>query len=68
MVFNPPYFGGHKYIIMVIDYFMKQAKAMWTFKNTLATIYHFFFNNAITQFGVLKQLISNHGLDFEYET
>jgi hypothetical protein len=28
MVFNPPYFGGHKYIIMVIDYFMKQAKAM----------------------------------------
>jgi hypothetical protein len=66
---NPLSYGGHKYIIVVaIDYFMKWVEAMPTFNNTKTTITCFFFNHVITQFGVLKQLVSNHGHHFEDET
>jgi len=57
--------GSHCYIILVVHYFTKWAEAMLTFHNLATTATHFFFHPIITQFGVLKKLVSNHGTYFE---
>jgi len=57
----------HHYIIVVVDYFTKWAKAMPTFSCTTLTATHFFFNHVISHFGIPKQLISDHRKHFEYE-
>ena len=64
---RPSSASNHKYIIVVVDYFTKWAKAMPTFNNTAATVALFFFNHVITRFRVPKQLVSDHGRHFEDE-
>lgn len=62
---QPPYVNNCKYIIMVVDYFTKWVEAMPMFNNKAATTTLFFFNHVITRFGVLKQLVSDHGQHLE---
>lgn len=57
--------GGHKYIIVAVDYFTKWVEAMPTFNNTAATAARFLFNHVMTRFGVPKQMVSDHGSHFE---
>jgi hypothetical protein len=52
MTCNPPSSNGHKYIVIVVDYFTKWAEAMPTFNNTTDTTSFFFFNHVISHFGV----------------
>jgi hypothetical protein len=65
MTCNPPSSNGHKYIVVVVDYFTKWVEAMPTFNNIADTSVHFFFNHVITRFGVPQQLVSDHGKHFE---
>jgi hypothetical protein len=58
---NPTFGGGQKYIIMVIDYFTKWAKAMPTYNNMDDTTTRLCFNHVITFFGVPKKLVFYHG-------
>ena len=47
MTCNPTSAGGHKYIIVAVDYFMKWAEAMPTFKADGETTTFFVFNHII---------------------
>jgi hypothetical protein len=67
MTCNPPSNNGHKYIVVVVDYFTKWAEAMPTFKNTADTAARFFFNHVISRFGLPLQLVFDHGKHFENE-
>jgi hypothetical protein len=67
MTCNPPSSNGHKYIIMVVDYFTKWDKSMPTFNNIAYTATCFFFNHVISCFRVPLQLVSDHGKHFENE-
>jgi transposase InsO family protein len=67
MTCNPPSNNGHKYIVVIVDYFTKWAEAMPTFNNTTDTAVHFFFNHIISHFGVTLQLVFDHGKHFENE-
>ena len=64
MTCNPPSSGGHIYIIVVIDYFTKWAKAMPTFNNTGQTFALFFFNHVIAWFWVPQVIVMHHGKHF----
>ena len=65
MTINPVSTNGHKYIIVAVDYFTKWAEAMHTFDCKAETAAPFFFNHVITQFGVPKQLVFDHGSHFQ---
>ena len=65
MDYNPASARGHHHIIVVVDYFMKWAEAMPTVKSGGETTAHFVFNQIITQFGILKELVSDHGRHFQ---
>ena len=52
---NPALAGGHHHIIMAVDYFTKWDDAMPTVK----------FNQIITHFGILKELVTDHGRHFQ---
>ena len=56
--------GGHHHIIVVVDYFTKWAEAMPTVKSDGETAAHFVFNQIITRFGILKELVTGHGSHF----
>ena len=62
---NPASAGGHHHIIVAIDYFMKWAKAMPTVKYDSEIAAHFVFNQIITQFRILKELVIDHGRHFQ---
>ena len=53
MTCNLASFGGHKYIIVAIDYFTKWEEAMPTFKADGETTTFFVFNQIIARFGIL---------------
>ena len=57
--------GGHHHIIVAVDYFTKWAEAMPIVKSDGETGVHFVFNQIITRFGILKELVTNHGSDFQ---
>ena len=73
---NPASAGGHHHIIVAVDYFTKWAKAMPTVKSDGETVVHFLsnsdgetaahliFNQIITRFEILKELVTNHGSHF----
>ena len=65
MTCNPTSAGGHKYIIVAVDYFMKWAKAMPTFKFGGETVAFFVFNQIIAQFGIPKVIVTDHGSHFQ---
>ena len=62
---NPTSARGHHHIIVVVDYFMKWAEIMPMVKSDGETATHFLFNQIITQFGIPKELITNHGRHFQ---
>jgi hypothetical protein len=51
---------GHKYIIMVVDYFTKWEEAMSTYSNDVIIVALFLLNHVIARFGVPKQIILTH--------
>ena len=64
MDFNLALVGGHHHIIVVIDYFTKWVEAMPTIKSNGETTIHFVFNQIITRFSILKELVTNHRRHF----
>ena len=44
---------------------MKWAEAMPTVKSNGETAMHFVFNQIITRFGILKELLTDHGSHFQ---
>ena len=65
MTCNPTSVGGHKYIIIAVDYFTKWVEAMPTFKVDGETAAFFIFNQIITRFGIPKEIFTNHGSHFQ---
>ena len=61
MMCNPASGGGHKYIIVVVDYFTKWVEAMPTFKDDGETAAFFVFNQIITRFSIPKVIVTDHG-------
>ena len=64
MTCNPRSSGGHAYIIVVVDYFTKWAKAMPTLAADGKTATQFIFNHVITYFGVPQAIVTDHGSHF----
>jgi hypothetical protein len=60
----PNFILGHRYIIVVVDYFIKWVEAMPTFANDGETIKHFMFNQAIARFIVPREIATYHGSHF----
>ena len=65
MTCNPASAGGHKYIIVAVDYFTKWAEAMPTFKADRETTTFFVFNHIIARFGIPKVIVTDHGSHFQ---
>ena len=63
MLCSPFFDGGHKYIIVVVDY-TKWEKEMPTFKDDGETITYFVFNQIIARFGIPKYIVTDHGSHF----
>ena len=62
---NPTSAGGHHHIIVVIDYFMKWVEAMPTIKSDSEMTVHFVFNEINTRFDIPKELVTDHGKNFQ---
>ena len=62
---NPASAGGHKYIIVVVDYFTKWVEAIPTFKSDGETTSFFVFNQIIARFGIPKVIVTDHGSHFQ---
>jgi hypothetical protein len=62
---NPPSARGLRYIIVAVDYFTKWVEAMPTFKDDGETVALFLFNQIIAQFGVPREIVTNHGSHFQ---
>lgn len=65
MTCNSLYTTSHHYIIMVIDYFTKWVEVMPTTSNDGTMEYLFIFNHVIERFGILKDLVTDHGSHFQ---
>jgi hypothetical protein len=59
--YNPPSARGHHYIIVAVDYFTKWVEAVPTFKDDGDIVTLFLFNQIIAWFGVLREIVTNHG-------
>ena len=66
MMCNPHSTGGHAYIIVAIDYFLKWAEAMPTLIVDGKTTTQFIFNHIIYRFGVLEAIVTDHGSNFRH--
>ena len=62
---NPTSAGGHKYIIVPVDYFTKWEEAMPTFKDDRETAAFFVFNQIIARFSIPKVIVTDHGSHFQ---
>ena len=62
---NPSLARGHHHIIVAMDYFTKWEEAIPTTKYDGETTTHFIFNQIITRFGILKELVTDHGIQFQ---
>ena len=62
---HPSFGWGHHHIIVAMDYFTKWAEAMPTVKSDGEIAAQFVFNQIITQFGILKELVTDHGSHFQ---
>ena len=65
MTCNPASAGGHKYIIVAVDYFTKWAEAIPTFKDNGETAAFFMFNQIIARFGIPNVIVTDHGSHFQ---
>ena len=50
---------------MAVDYFTKWAEAIPTIKSDGEIAVHFVFNQIITRFSIPKELVMNHGRNFQ---
>lgn len=57
--------GGHKYIIVVVDYITKRVEAMLTYNNDGGIIVLFIFNQTISHFGIHRDIFTNHESHFQ---
>ena len=64
MTYNPRLARGHGYIIVVVDYFTKWAKAIPTYCVDGKMAYQFLFNHIIYRFGVPQAIVTYHGSHF----
>jgi len=64
-MFHPPSTRGHHYIIEAIDYFTMWEEAMPSFENDGETTSLSLFNQVITRFGSLRDVVTNHGNHFQ---
>jgi hypothetical protein len=62
---NPTSDGGNQHIIMAFDYFTKWVKAMSIVKSDGKTVTFFVFNQIITIFGILSEIVTDHGSHFQ---
>ena len=62
---NPASTGGNHHIIVAIGYFTEWAEAMSSVKSDDETASHFVFNQIITRFRILKELVTDHGSHFQ---
>ena len=62
---NLPSAKGHKYIIVVVDYFTKWVEAMPTFGNDGETTTLFLFNHVIASFFIPREIVTDHGSHFQ---
>ena len=62
---HPPLAQGHRYIIIVVDYFTKWAEAMPTYLNDGKTTTLFTFSHIISKFIIPKKLVTDHGSHFQ---
>jgi hypothetical protein len=67
IVYNPTLVGGHRHIIMVVDYFTKWVEVMPTVKYDGNIPSFFVFNQIISWFGIPSDIITNHGSHFQNE-
>ena len=56
---NPVSARGHHNIIVAVDYFTKWVEAMPIIKSDGERAAHFVFNQIITRFGILKELVTD---------
>ena len=68
MTCNPSSAGGHKYVIVAVDYFTKCVEEMPTFKADGETVAFFMFNQIIARFGIPKVIVTDHGSQHDDET
>ena len=61
---NPTSAGGDQQIIMAVDYFTNWAEAMPIVKSDGKTTSFFIFNQIIVRFGILSEIITDHGSHF----
>ena len=61
---NPTSAGGHGYIIVVVEYFMKWAEALPTLNNNNETAALLFFNHVVARFEVPQAIVTDHGSHF----
>jgi hypothetical protein len=61
---HPPSPRGHRYIIVVVEYFTKWVEALPTFKDDGDTTTLFLFNQIIERFGVSKDIVTDLGSHF----
>ena len=57
--------GGHKYIIVIVDYFTKWVEEMPTYKADGENASFFIFNQIIPHFGTPKEIFTDHGSHFQ---
>ena len=62
---NLPLVVNQKYIIIVVDYFTKWAKAMPTYKSDSETTSLFLFNQIISRFSIPREIVTDHGSHFQ---
>jgi hypothetical protein len=55
----------YRYFIGTIDYFTKWVEAMPTFSNDKEMTALFVFNHIIARFGILKDIVTDHGSHFQ---
>ena len=62
---KPNLAGGYHHIIVDVDYFMKWEEDMPTIKYDGDAASHYVFNHIITQFGIPKEIFTDHGCHFQ---
>ena len=65
MTCKPVWVGGHKYIIVAMDYFTKWEEEILTYKADVETTAFFVFNQIIAPFGIPKEIVTDHGSHFQ---
>jgi hypothetical protein len=64
----PPAQGNLKYVVVVVEYFLKWIEAKPLATITSATVQKFFWQNIVCRFGVPKAITVDNGTQFDAET